>query len=117
MSSGTSSRRCEGLRFFCDDRLQHRLVQAQVRDDLLELPVLFLKLTQSSKLRRANAAVLLLPDIERRVADAHLATYLVDARPQLVLLQRKCDLVLGELASLHDMLLALSGPSIMPVAL
>src|SRR5687767_7272992 len=84
--------------FFCDHCLQHRLVQAQVGHDLLELPVLFLELAQSSQLRRSNAAVLLLPDIKRRLADAHLAAHLVDAGSQLVLLQGKGDLVLGELA-------------------
>ena len=69
----------------------------------------FLKLAQSSKLRRADAAVLLLPDVERRLADAHLAAHLVDAGAQFVVLQRKGDLILGEFALPHDMLLALSG--------
>ena len=63
----------------------------------------------SSQLRRGDTAVLLLPHVERRLADAHLAAHLVDARTQFVLLQRKGDLVLGELALPHDMLLALPG--------
>ena len=35
ISSGTSSRRRAGLRLFCDDMLQHRLVLAQIGHDLL----------------------------------------------------------------------------------
>lgn len=45
------------------------------------------------------------------IADAHLATHLLNARAQLGLLQRKGDLILSELALLHDMLLAQIGPS------
>ena len=36
------------------------------------------QIAQSSELRRADAAVLLLPHVEQRLADAHLATHLVD---------------------------------------
>jgi hypothetical protein len=49
-------------------------------------------------------------DVERRFGNAHLAAHLVDARSQFGLLKRECDLVFGELASLHDMLLALLWP-------
>ena len=50
INSGTSARRNEGLRLSCNYRLKHGLVQAQVRDDLLELAVRFLELAQSSEL-------------------------------------------------------------------
>ncbi len=67
VNSGTNSRRWEGLKpFFCDHRLQHRLVQAQIGHDLLELAVLLLKLAQAAQLGRTDAAVAPLPDIEGR---------------------------------------------------
>lgn len=102
--SGTISRRCEGARAFCDHHLHHRPVQAQIGHDLLELAVLFLKLPQPPQLRRAHAALLLAPDVERHIADAHLASNLTDADPQHHWLQRKRDLIFSELTSLHDML-------------
>ena len=67
--------------FFCDDGLQHRLVQAQVGHDLLELHVFFPEPAQSSQLGRPDAAVLLFPDVERRLAEAHLAAHLVKLVP------------------------------------
>lgn len=61
--------------------------------------------------RRPYAAVLPAPNVEGRVADAHLATDLIDAYAQLSLLQCKRDLIVGELALPHDMLLASVRPS------
>lgn len=75
-------------------RLQHGLVQAQTGNDLLELPVLLLQLPKPAHLRRSYPAVLLLADVERRRADAHLAAHLLHPSTQLRLLQRKSDLVL-----------------------
>lgn len=46
-----------------------------------------------------------------RVADAHLSTELLDADTELGLLKCKRDLLVSELASLHDMLPARVGPS------
>jgi hypothetical protein len=97
--------------FFCDHRLQHRLVQAQLGHDLLELAVLFFELAQPTQLRWPHACVLLAPHIEGRIAYAHLAAHLLDAGAQFRLLERKGNLILSELALLHDMLLARFGPS------
>src|SRR6218665_270864 len=103
ISSGTSSRRREGPRLFLNNVLQHRLVQAQVGHDLLELAILLFKLAQASKVRRPHAGVLLTPLVERGIADAHLAADLLDADAQLRLLQRVGHLLLGELALPHGM--------------
>ncbi len=47
--------------FFCQHLLQHRLVQAQVRHQALQLLVLLLELAQFSELGWTEAAILLLP--------------------------------------------------------
>ena len=54
----------KGADFVCDHCLKHGLVQAQVRDDLLELAVPLLKPAQPPQFRRPNAAVLLASDVE-----------------------------------------------------
>lgn len=94
---------------FCDRRLRHGLVQAEIGHDLLDLAVLLLKLAQPSQLRIPNPAVALLLHVERRIADAHPAADRLDACSQLSLLEGKCNF-LGELALLHDMLLPTGGP-------
>ena len=59
-----------------DDILQHGLVERQVRNQALQLRVLFLKLTQALHLGRHQAGVLLAPIIVSRLADPCLATHL-----------------------------------------
>jgi len=93
------------------DRLRRSDSQAQIGHDLLELAVLFLELAQTMRLGRPHARVLLASHVEGCIADAHLATHLLNACAQLGLLQRKGDLILRELALLHDMLPAQIGPS------
>lgn len=61
------------------------------------------QLAQPAQLGGSYPAVLLAPDVEGRIADAHLATDLLDADPQLRLLERERDLFVGELALSHDM--------------
>ena len=90
-------------------RLAQVLVQAQIGHDLLEFAVLFIKVAQAPQFGRANAAIALLPDIKGRLADALLATDLLDSRTQLGLLESKGNLLLGELALLHEMLLPTRG--------
>lgn len=77
------------------------LVQGQVGNQLLELPVLIPQLAQLPDLRRAEAAVLLLPAVERLLGDLELAADLDDRRAGLDLPQGHGDLFLGELARLH----------------
>ena len=55
-----------------------------------------------------DQAALLLPDVERRIADPHLPADLFNPRPKLSLLQRKRDLPLRKLAPLHVMIPFLS---------
>jgi hypothetical protein len=78
MRSGTHSRRWKGLRAFCYHRLQHGLFKAQIGHDLLELAVFFLQLAQAAQFGRTDTTVTLLPDVEGRLADAHLETDLLD---------------------------------------
>lgn len=65
--------------FFAATARSIALFQAQVSHDLLEPAILLLELAQSAQLGRPDAAVLLLPHVERRLADAHLAAHLLDA--------------------------------------
>jgi hypothetical protein len=51
--------------------------------------------------RPFSSAIALLPSVERLLADPQLAADLGDRRPTLSLLQRKGDLLLGELRLLH----------------
>ena len=62
---------CEkALSLFCENVLQHRLVERQVGDEPLELRVLFLKLLQPPHLRWTQPAKLLTPVVKRGVRDA-----------------------------------------------
>lgn len=87
---GTRSRRCDG-------RLQHRLVQARVGDELLHLAVLLVELTPPQS-GRTDVAESLAPHVAGHVADA-----------QRGVLQCQRDLLVGERALPHDVLLAWSG--------
>ena len=80
-------------------------MQAQIGHDLLELAVFFLQLAKAAQFGRTDTAVTLLPNVEGRLADAHLATDLLDTGTQLSFSEGKGDSLLGEFAFLHDMLL------------
>jgi hypothetical protein len=77
-----------------DDVLQHRLVEREVGDDLLQPPVLLLELPQPPDLGHAHVAEPLLPAIERLLTDAELAAELDHGRAGLRLPQREADLLL-----------------------
>ena len=61
----TSSRRRPGVKAFCQNVLEDVLVQTQVGNKLFQLPVFILKLFQTPQLCNAQAAVHLLPAVER----------------------------------------------------
>ena len=82
--------------FFSEHVLQHGLVQAQVSYQLLQLPVLFLQLFQPAYLRHAQAAVLLLPPVKRRLAHTQLPDNFSNRRSLFRLLQGKYDLWFGK---------------------
>ena len=69
------------------------LVQAQVRDELLQLAVLVLELLDPPQLADAQPAIHLLPAIEGLLRYAHKADDLRHRRARLRLLQRKGDLL------------------------
>ena len=54
--------------------LQHRLVQRQVRHQLLELAVLFFQLLEPADLRHAKTIELLFPAVERRLGIPNFRT-------------------------------------------
>lgn len=50
-----------GVRILCQHVLEHRAVQAQIGDQLLQFPALLLELVQAPELRGGEPAVLLAP--------------------------------------------------------
>ncbi len=97
--------------FFSDDVLQHLLVQGAISDQLLELPVLFLELTETSELCDSHAGELLLPAVERHARDAHLPAHFLNRHAALCLPQGEGDLLLRIPRSLHGMTLFLEAES------
>ena len=86
-------------------------IQRQIRHEPLEPGVLITQLAQLPHLEQAQVPVPLLPDVERGFADAHLPANIADRLARISLLQRKEDLLLGELRSLPRFrLLTLQGP-------
>lgn len=64
-----------------DDILQHRLVQAEIGHQPLELGILFLELAQPLHLRRHQTRVLVAPVVVGRLADPCLPAHLADRVP------------------------------------
>ena len=62
-----------------------------VGHDALEPGILVLELPQAAELGHAEMPVLLLPENERRLTDAELATDVADGRPALGLAQASCS--------------------------
>src|SRR5690606_37431877 len=77
------------------------LVQAELGDELLQLPVLLLRLAQPAHLGGHHAAVALPPVAERRLADPGFPAHLADCRSLFGLPQHERDLRLAEPRSLH----------------
>lgn len=69
--------------------LKHGLVQAEIRNQPLQLSVLLLKLTQALDLRGHQTGVSLPPVVERRFRNPGLATDLANSRAFFSLLQAK----------------------------
>src|SRR5690606_19049668 len=96
------------LPFFSERLLQDAFVQREIGYELLQLSVLFLELLQFTQLRDTQAAVLLLPAVERGLGDLQLAADLSDRRTGLRLPQGHRNLLLGESTLSHG---RLSSPS------
>ncbi len=92
----------QALEFFCEQVLQHQLVEAEIGHQLLQLSVLFLQLLQPPDLSDPHPGVLLLPPVEGLLADAHLPNHFRDWSTQLSLAQSIGDLLLGVPALLHS---------------
>lgn len=60
--------------------LQHRLLQREVSDELLELATLLLKLLKAAQLSDAKAGELPFPCVEGLLADADLPAHLDNGR-------------------------------------
>jgi hypothetical protein len=93
----------EGFRAFLTARPAAWSCPAQVGNQPLQLAVLLFQLPQAPQFRWAQPTILLLPIVERRIADTQLPADLFNRRAKLSLLQRKRYLLFGKLASLHVM--------------
>jgi hypothetical protein len=69
----------------------------------LQLAVLLFQLPQPPQFRRTQPTILLLPVIERGIADTQLPADFFNRRAKLGLLQGKRNLLLGKFASLYVM--------------
>src|SRR5439155_13909319 len=88
-----TARRSGGLPLFSERLLQRGAVERQVRDCGLQPPVLLAQLPQLAQLGRADAVVLPLPAVERRLGDAELTADLGDGDAALGPAQRRADLL------------------------
>src|SRR6516164_196958 len=80
---------------------QHVLVEREIGDQMLQSGVFVLELPQAAELAHAQMRVLLLPDVERGLADPQLPAHVADRAATLGLAQRVGDLLLGEFRALH----------------
>ena len=89
------------LEFFSDQILHFRVVERQLGIYPLELGVFGLELLDPSQLGRLQAAVLALPLVVRRCANADLTAKIFDGHACVALFERRDDLRLGELRYAH----------------
>src|SRR5262245_8837697 len=97
----TWTRRRVGVRSFCDHLPQYLLVQGEVRDQLLQLPILFAELAELAYFGRAEVPKLLLPAVIRLLADLVLPAELGDGHAALPLPEDVYHLLRRELARPH----------------
>jgi len=95
----------QALEFFCDDILQHGLVQAKIGHQPLKLAIFLLQLLQTSELARPHAALLLLPTGKGLFAYPHLAAYLHHPGTMFRLPDGKSNLRLRKMRLLHGKIL------------
>ena len=96
--------------FFSEGLGQHVLVEREVGDQALQPGVFVLELPQAAELAHAQVRVLLLPRVERGLADAQLAADVTDRGAGLDLAEGIGDLLLGEFRALLRSRPFLSGP-------
>lgn len=81
--------------------MQDLPVQRKVGYDPLQPPVLFVKAAQLTKLLHPEPRILLLPHVERSLADAQLAANIACLLPALILLERRDNLLFRVLLLRH----------------
>src|SRR5262249_48342149 len=84
----------EGLR-------EHVLVEREIGDQAFQPGVFILELPDPPYFVHAEMPVALLPDVERGLTDAELATHIRHRRPRLGLAERVGNLLLRKLRPLH----------------
>lgn len=90
-----------GRYHFSEEILQGRIVEHRIRQQPLQPGVLVLKALQPLGLADIHPAILGLPLVDGRIADAVLAAQIGHGNPSLVLLQNADDLVFGKPAALR----------------
>src|SRR5262249_4185037 len=86
---------------FCDHLPQYLLVQGEVRNQLLQLPILFAELAELAYFSRAEVPKLLLPAVIRLLADLVLPAELGDGHAAVPLPEDVYHLLRRELARPH----------------
>lgn len=78
-----------------------------IRHQLLQPAILLAQLAKLTHFDRAQAGVLLPPDVKRRLGNAELAAHVLRRCSLLGQLQRVADLLIGKSRALHSFLLLL----------
>src|SRR5579871_3892472 len=91
----------QASKFSAERVLQHRFVECEIGNHLLQLCVLILELLQPAHLIRQQPVILLLPVEIRRLADPGLAADLRHRNPVTALLQNERLLRVRKLRRLH----------------
>lgn len=86
---------------FCQHLAQRRDVQHRLRQQVLQLGILFLEPLQAFRVRYFHSAVFRAPRVECRIADPVLPAQVRYRRVSLVLLQHPSNLLLAKPRSLH----------------
>lgn len=97
----TTCRFAEGVTTFFKKILQRRIVEHRIGQQPLQAGVLGLKPLQTLRLADIHSAVLGLPPVNGRIADAVLAAQIGDGNSCLMLFQNDDYLIFGEPAALH----------------
>ena len=97
----TAVRRCSGVTTFPQQVLDDLQIERLLCDQPLELAILFLERLETFRLARLQAAVFLLPAIERLLGHPVLSNQVDHLRPRVPLVQHRDDLRVREPAFPH----------------
>jgi hypothetical protein len=91
----------QASKLFCQNLLQHVLVETEIRHQLLELGVFLSELPQLSDIADTHPGISLLPVVKCSLVDSHLMAQSCHALSLFMLLERVDDLLRCVVAFFH----------------